>query len=128
MSSIINWYVRRQRCKGRKDKIFIVPYRDPEAPHKFWRALPPRKPVCPGQTVTWRVFGIKAKQVVTINLPADVFTPAGLKIEQNQGEAKAKVKSDAPQGDHVYHAFVDRDVPENKVHGDSDPSVIVDWR
>ncbi len=108
----------------RDEKVFI--YFSPRGTSKFaghsapgdWVVAEPRKPVSPGQEVTWQVAGNCRK--LELNLP-DVFEePRQIVVEGNT--ATATVRSDAAPGLQLYDAYVN----DQLATGGSSPGVIID--
>jgi len=108
----------------RDEKVFI--YFSPRGTSKFaghsapgdWVVAEPRKPVSPGQEVTWQVAGNCRK--LELNLP-DVFEePRQIVVEGNT--ATATVRSDAAPGSQLYDAYVN----DQLATGGSSPGVIID--
>ncbi|MGH9795793.1 MAG: hypothetical protein ACRD5G_13560 [Candidatus Acidiferrales bacterium] len=106
-------------CALRKDKIFIIFSEDDDR----WLVVPGHKAVCPGQTVTWQVFGRPntARVDVKITLDATVFETEHPTLEN--GQAVAKVRDKAALGNYPYTVVCDG----RPGFGGSHPSVIIDW-
>ncbi len=83
-----------------------------------WIVAEPRKPVSPGQTVTWQVVGNFQK--LELDLP-EVFNPPR-QISVGAEPAYATVNPQAAQGLYLYEAYVDGQLAT----GGSAPGVIID--
>lgn len=106
----------------REDKVLLVfvPHRAnlPALSEKQvgdWIVEPGRKPVYPGQTVTWKTVPAAELELFLPDVFENLTTSA-------TGEASATVKSDAPSGLFLYEAFCNGQLAT----GGSSPSVIID--
>jgi hypothetical protein len=108
----------------REEKVFI--YFSPRGTGKFaghsvpgdWVVAAPRKPVSPGQEVTWQALGDCRK--LELNLP-DIFEePRQIIIEGNA--ASATLKSVITPGLYLYEAYCN----DQLATGGSAPGLIVD--
>jgi hypothetical protein len=108
----------------RDEKVFI--YFSPRGTAKFaghsvpgdWVVAEPRKPVSPGQEVTWQVVGNSRK--LELNLPEVFEEPRQIVVEGDI--ASATVKGDVTPGLYFYEAYVDGQLAT----GGSSPGVIID--
>ena len=108
----------------RDEKVFI--YFSPRGTAKFaghsapgdWVVAEPRKPVTPGQEITWQVIGNCRK--LELNLP-DVFAePRQIVVEGDT--ATATLRSDAAPGLQLYDVYCN----DQLATGGSSPGVIID--
>lgn len=105
----------------RDEKVFI--YFSPRGTKKFdghpapgdWVVADGRKPVTPGQEITWQVVGDCHK--LELDLP-EVFE--GLDV--HGGTASARVRGDAAPGLVLYDVYVD----DQLATGGSSPGIIID--
>ena len=109
---------------SRDEKVFI--YFSPRGTAKFaghsapgdWVVAEPRKPVSPGQEVTWQALGSCRK--LELNLP-DVFEePRQIVVEGNT--ASAMLRGDAPPGLVLYDLYCN----DQLATGGSSPGLIID--
>jgi hypothetical protein len=106
----------------REEKIFIyfsprgTPASKGHAAAGDWVVAEPRKPVSPGQTVTWQVVG--KSQRLDLDLPAVFDEP----VIVDPQTASATVSGDAEPGLYLYEAYVDGQL----AIGGSSPGVIID--
>lgn len=112
----------KQVPQYREEKVFIyfsprgTPASKGHAAAGDWIIAEPRKPVSPGQTVTWHVVGNGQK--LELDLP-DVFEQP---IMAGPETAYATVSADAEPGLYLYEAYVDGQL----AIGGSSPGVIID--
>ena len=112
----------RQAREYRQEKVFIyfsprgTPASKEHAAAGDWIVAEPRKPVSPGQTVTWQVVGNCQK--LELDLP-DVFDQP---IMAGPETAYATVRAQAESGLYLYEAYVDGQL----AIGGSSPGVIID--
>jgi hypothetical protein len=108
----------------RDEKVFI--YFSPRGTAKFaghsapgdWVVAEPRKPVTPGQEITWQVIGNCRK--LELNLP-DVFEePRQIVVEGDT--ATATLRGDAAPGLQLYDVYCN----DQLATGGSSPGVIID--
>lgn len=107
----------------RDEKVFI--YFSPRGTAKFeghdvagdWVVAEPRKPVSPGQEITWQVVGGANK--LELNLP-DIFEEPLRAVDGDT--VSASVKIDVAPGLYLYEAYVNGQLAT----GGSSPGVIVD--
>jgi hypothetical protein len=113
-----------QERSWRDEKVFI--YFSPRGTAEFkghptagdWVVAEPRKPVSPGQTVTWLALGNCTK--FELNLP-DVFEEP-LQVVVQGNTASATLKEDAEPGLVLYEAYCN----DQLAIGGSAPGVIID--
>jgi hypothetical protein len=113
----------KQAKSWRDEKVFI--YFSPRGTQTFaghsapgdWVVAEARKPVTPGQEVTWQVVG--GAHNLELNLP-DVFEET--RVVGKGGIASAAVRGDAAPGLHLYDAYVDGQLAT----GGSSPGIIID--
>jgi hypothetical protein len=109
---------------SRDEKVFI--YFSPRGTAKFaghsapgdWVVADARKPVSPGQEVTWLAVGNCRK--LELNLPGDFEEPRQIVVEGNT--ATATVRGDAAPGLVLYDVYVNDQIAT----GGSSPGVIID--
>lgn len=112
----------RQAREYREEKVFIyfsprgTPASKGHAAAGDWIVAEPRKPVSPGQTVTWQVVG--NCQTLELDLP-DVFNEP---IMAGPETVYATVRAQAESGLYLYEAYVDGQL----AIGGSSPGVIID--
>jgi len=112
----------RQAREYRQEKVFIyfsprgTPASKEHAAAGDWIVAEPRKPVSPGQTVTWHVVGNCQK--LELDLP-DVFDQP---IMAGPETAYATVRAQAESGLYLYEGYVDGQL----AIGGSSPGVIID--
>jgi hypothetical protein len=112
----------RQAREYREEKVFIyfsprgTPASKGHAAAGDWIVAEPRKPVSPGQTVTWQVVGNCQK--LELDLP-DVFNEP---IMAGPETVYATVRAQAESGLYLYEAYVDGQL----AIGGSSPGVIID--
>jgi hypothetical protein len=112
----------KQVPQYREEKVFIyfsprgTPASKEHAAAGDWIIAEPRKPVSPGQTVTWQVVG--NCQRLELDLP-DVF---GQPTKVRPETAYATVSEQAEPGLYLYEAYVDGQL----AIGGSSPGVIID--
>jgi hypothetical protein len=108
----------------RDEKVFI--YFSPRGTAKFaghsapgdWVVAEPRKPVSPGQEVTWQALGSCRK--LELNLP-DVFEePRQIVVEGDT--ATATLRGNAPPGLVLYDVYCN----DQLATGGSSPGIIID--
>jgi hypothetical protein len=113
---------RNQVPQCREEKVFIyfsprgTPASKGHPAAGDWIVAEPRKPVSPGQTVTWQVVGDGRK--LELDLPAVFDQP----ISAYPGSAQATVNAEAEPGLYLYEAYVDGQL----AIGGSSPGVIID--
>lgn len=113
-----------QERTWRDEKIFIyfsprgTAQFDGRAPAGDWVVAEPRKPVSPGQEVTWQAVGRSDK--LELDLP-DIFEEPR-QIVTNGQSATAILKDDIVPGLYLYEAYVDGHLAT----GGSAPGLIVD--
>ena len=115
--------IRSSRA-NREEKVFI--YFSPRGTAKFaghplpgdWIVAEPRKPVSPGQEVTWQA--VAGCDKLELNLP-DIFDEPR-QIVVNGDTATATIRDDAPHGLFFYEAYCNGQLAT----GGSSPGVIVD--
>ncbi|SRR5581483_7045489 len=107
----------------REEKIFIyfeprgTPATKGHAAAGDWVVSEGRKPVSPGQTITWQVVGNVRK--FELDLP-EIFEPRQIVVDCNI--AQATVSANAEPGLFLYEAYVN----DQLATGGSAPGVIVD--
>jgi hypothetical protein len=109
---------------SRDEKVFI--YFSPRGTAKFaghsapgdWVVADARKPVSPGQEVTWQAVGNCQK--LELNLPSVFEEPRQIVVEGNT--ATATVRGDAAPGLVLYDVYVNDQIAT----GGSSPGVIID--
>jgi hypothetical protein len=109
---------------SRDEKVFI--YFSPRGTAKFaghsapgdWVVADARKPVSPGQEVTWQAVG--SCQKLELNLPSVFEEPRQIVVEGNT--ATATVRGDAAPGLVLYDVYVNDQIAT----GGSSPGVIID--
>jgi len=113
-----------QEKTWRDEKIFIyfsprgTAQFDGRAPAGDWVVAEPRKPVSPGQEVTWQAVGNSDK--LELDLP-DIFEEPR-QIVTNGQSASAILKDDIVPGLYLYEAYVNGQLAT----GGSAPGLIVD--
>jgi len=108
----------------RDEKVFI--YFSPRGTAKFeghdlpgdWVVAEPRKPVSPGQEVTWQAVGGGAHKL-ELNLP-DIFEQPLQAVDSDT--VSATLRGDIEPGLYLYEAYVNGQLAT----GGSSPGVIVD--
>jgi len=112
----------KQVPQYREEKVFIyfsprgTPASKGHTAAGDWIVAEPRKPVSPGQTVTWQVVGNCHK--LELDLPAVFDEPVLVDPET----ASATVRAQAEPGLYLYEAYVDGQL----AIGGSSPGVIID--
>jgi hypothetical protein len=112
----------KQVPQYREEKVFIyfsprgTPASKEHAAAGDWIIAEPRKPVSPGQTVTWQVVGNCRK--LELDLPEVFDQPVMVRPET----AYATVSAEAEPGLYLYEAYIDGQL----AIGGSSPGVIID--
>jgi hypothetical protein len=116
-------FPRRAR-EYREEKVFIyfsprgTPASKLHSAAGDWVVAEPRKPVSPGQTVTWQVVGNTRK--LELDLPEVFNEPRQIVVDG--GTAYSVVSEHAAPGLYLYEAYVDGQLAT----GGSSPGVIID--
>jgi hypothetical protein len=114
----------RPSRQHREEKVFIyfsprgTPASKGHSAAGDWIVAEPRKPVSPGQTVTWQVVGNSRK--LELDLPEVFDGPRQIAVEG--GTAFSVVSDHAAPGLYLYEAYVDGQL----AIGGSSPGVIID--
>lgn len=114
----------RQAMQHRQEKVFIyfsprgTPASKGHSAAGDWIVAEPRKPVSPGQTVTWQVVG--NSRTLELDLPNVFEEPRQIRVEGDT--AYSVVSQRAAPGLYLYEAYVDGQLAT----GGSSPGVIID--
>jgi hypothetical protein len=114
----------KQAMQHREEKVFIyfsprgTPASKGHSAAGDWIVAEPRKPVSPGQTVTWQVVGNSRK--LELDLPEVFDEPRQIVVEG--GTAYSIVSEHAVPGLYLYEAYIDGQLAT----GGSSPGVIID--
>jgi hypothetical protein len=119
-----NFEFPKRAREYREEKVFIyfsprgTPSAKGHAAAGDWIVAEPRKPVSPGQTVTWQVVGNSHR--LELDLPEVFDQPRQIVVDGST--AYSIVSAQAAPGLYLYEAYVDGQL----AIGGSSPGVIID--